>query len=61
MTGTRSIARRVASGVGWAAVVAGALVALVIAGPLVVGDHPHTDLSGSMEPVISPGDATADS
>lgn len=56
MTGTRSIARRVANGVGWAIVVASATLALVIAGPLVVGDQPHTDLSGSMEPAISPGD-----
>lgn len=56
MTGTRSIARRVANGVGWAIVVAGALLALLVAGPLVVGDNPHTDLSGSMEPAISPGD-----
>lgn len=56
MSGTRSIARRVANGVGWAIVVAGATLALVIAGPLVVGDQPHTDLSGSMEPAISPGD-----
>ena len=56
MTGSRSIPRRIANGVGWAIVVAGALLALLIAGPLVVGDHPHTDLSGSMEPTISPGD-----
>jgi signal peptidase I len=56
VTGSRSIPRRVANGVGWAIVVAGALLALLVAGPLVVGDHPHTDLSGSMEPTISPGD-----
>lgn len=56
MTGSRSIQRRIAGVVGWAVVVAGALLALLIAGPLVVGDHPHTDLSGSMEPTISPGD-----
>jgi signal peptidase len=56
VTGSRSIHRRIANGVGWAIVVAGALLALLIAGPLVVGDHPHTDLSGSMEPTISPGD-----
>lgn len=60
MTGSPSIRRRVANGLGWAIVVAGALLALVIAGPLVVGDHPHTDLSGSMEPVISPGDVVID-
>ncbi len=56
MTGSRSIPRRIANAIGWAVVVAGALLALVIAGPLALGDHPHTDLSGSMEPVISPGD-----
>jgi signal peptidase len=56
VTGSHSIARRVANGFGWAIVVAGALLALLIAGPLVIGDHPHTDLSGSMEPTISPGD-----
>jgi signal peptidase I len=56
VTGSRSIPRRIANGVGWAIVVAGALLALLIAGPLALGDHPHTDLSGSMEPTISPGD-----
>jgi len=60
VTGSRPIARRVANGIGWAIVVAGALLALVIAGPLVVGDHPHTDLSGSMEPTIAPGDVVID-
>jgi len=50
----------VANGVGWAIVVAGAILALLIAGPLLVGDHPHTDLSGSMEPAISPGDVVID-
>lgn len=60
MTGSRSTARRVANGVGWAIVVAGAILALLIAGPLLVGDHPHTDLSGSMEPAISPGDVVID-
>jgi signal peptidase len=40
--------------------VAGALLALVLAGPIALGDHPHTDLSGSMEPVISPGDVVMD-
>jgi signal peptidase len=56
VTGSRSIPRRIANGIGWAIVVAGALLALLIAGPLALGDHPHTDLSGSMEPTISPGD-----
>src|ERR1700760_810697 len=32
------------------------LVTLLIAGPLALGDHPQTDLTGSMEPTISPGD-----
>jgi signal peptidase len=56
VTGSRSIARRAATGVGWAIVVAGAILALLIAGPLALGDTPHTDLSGSMEPKIAPGD-----
>jgi signal peptidase I len=60
VTGSRSIARRVATWIGWAIVVAGALLALVLAGPMVVGDHPHTDLSGSMEPAIHPGDVVMD-
>ncbi len=60
MRRSRSIARRVVNGLGWALVVAGAILALAIAGPLVVGDHPHTDLSGSMEPAISPGDVVID-
>jgi signal peptidase len=60
VTGSRSIPRRIATCIGWAIVVAGALLALLIAGPLVVGDHPHTDLSGSMEPAISPGDVVID-
>lgn len=60
MTRSSSIARRIAAGVGWAIVVAGAALALLIAGPLVVGDHPHTDLTGSMEPAISPGDVVID-
>jgi signal peptidase len=56
VTGSRSIARRATTGVGWAIVVAGAILALLIAGPLALGDTPHTDLSGSMEPKIAPGD-----
>lgn len=60
MRGSRSIPRRIANGIGWAIVVAGALLALLIAGPLVVGDSPHTDLSGSMEPAIAPGDVIID-
>lgn len=60
MTGSRSIPRQIANGIGWAIVVAGAFLALVIAGPLALGDHPHTDLSGSMEPAISAGDVVID-
>jgi signal peptidase len=60
VTGSRSIARQAANGLGWAVVVTGVLLALVLAGPLALGDHPHTDLSGSMEPVISPGDVVMD-
>jgi signal peptidase len=50
----------VGTGLGWAIVVAGAILALAIAGPLAFGDHPHTDLTGSMEPAISPGDVVID-
>jgi signal peptidase len=60
VTGSPSIPRRVANWIGWAFLVAGALLALLIAGPLVLGDHPHTDLTGSMEPTISPGDVVID-
>jgi signal peptidase I len=56
VTGSPSIARQIANGVGWAVMVAGAVLALLIAGPMLLGDHPHTDLTGSMEPTISPGD-----
>jgi signal peptidase len=60
VTGSRKIARRLADVAVWAIVIAGALLALVIAGPLALGDHPHTDLTGSMEPAISPGDVVID-
>lgn len=60
MNGTRSIARRLVNVLVWALVIAGAALALLIAGPLALGDHPHTDLSGSMEPVIAPGDVVID-
>jgi signal peptidase len=60
VTGSPSIPRRIANWIGWAVLVAGALLALVLAGPIALGDHPHTDLSGSMEPVISPGDVVMD-
>ena len=56
MTGSQSIPHQIATGVVWAIMVAGALLALLIAGPLALGDHPQTDLTGSMEPTISPGD-----
>ncbi len=51
-----SIPRQLVSGVGWAVLLAGALIALAVAGPLLIGDHPRTDLTGSMEPTISAGD-----
>jgi signal peptidase I len=60
VTGSPSIPRRIANWIGWAVLVAGALLALLLAGPIALGDHPHTDLSGSMEPVISPGDVVMD-
>lgn len=56
MTASGSIWRRLAGLVGWAVLAAGVALALAVAGPLAFGDHPHTDLSGSMEPAISPGD-----
>src|SRR4029077_265338 len=52
--------QQIATGVVWAIMVAGALLALLIAGPLALGDHPHTDLTGTMEPTISPGDVVID-
>lgn len=60
MTGSPQIVRRLADLLVWTIVIAGALLALVIAGPLALGDHPHTDLSGSMEPTIAPGDVVID-
>lgn len=45
---------------GWAVVAVGVALALAIAGPLAFGDHPHTVLTGSMEPAISPGDVVID-
>jgi signal peptidase I len=60
VSGSPSIARQIVTGVVWALVTAGALLALLIAGPIALGDHPHTDLTGSMEPVISPGDVVVD-
>jgi signal peptidase I len=56
VTGSESILQQITKGVVWAVMVAGALLALVLAGPLALGDHPQTDLTGSMEPTISPGD-----
>jgi signal peptidase len=56
VTGSQSIPHQIATGVVWTIMVAGALLALLIAGPLALGDHPATDLTGSMEPTISPGD-----
>jgi signal peptidase I len=60
VSGSPSIARQLANGLGWAVMIAGAALALLIAGPLVLGDSPHTDLTGSMEPTISPGDVVID-
>jgi signal peptidase len=36
------------------------LLALAIAGPLAIGDRPHTVLTGSMEPTIAAGDVVVD-
>jgi signal peptidase I len=60
VTPSRSTWRRLAGLAGWAALAVGVAMALAIAGPLAFGDHPHTDLSGSMEPAISPGDVVVD-
>ena len=60
MSAGRPIWRRLAGLAGWAVLAAGVALALAIAGPLAFGDHPHTDLSGSMEPAISPGDVVVD-
>lgn len=40
----------------WILGIAGATLALAIAGPLAFGARPYTVLTGSMEPAISPGD-----
>src|SRR5215471_14354020 len=55
-----TIPRQVARGAGWAVLAAGVALALAIAGPLAFGDRPHTVLTGSMEPAISPGDVVID-
>jgi signal peptidase len=60
VNGSRSIARRLIGLMVWAFVIAGAAPALLVAGPLALGDHPRTDLSGSMEPTIAPGDVVID-
>jgi signal peptidase I len=60
VNGSRTIARGLVNALVWVVVIAGAALALLIAGPLALGDHPHTDLSGSMEPAISPGDVVID-
>ena len=60
MTASQSIPRQIAKGVVWAVMVTGVLLALLVAGPLALGDHPATDLTGSMEPTISPGDVVID-
>lgn len=55
-----SILRQIGRGIGWGALVAALLLALAIAGPLAFGARPHTVLTGSMEPAISPGDVVID-
>ncbi|HEX5609665.1 MAG TPA: signal peptidase I [Solirubrobacterales bacterium] len=51
-----TITRQLARGAGWAAVIAAAALVAAIALPLCFGARPHTVLTGSMEPAISPGD-----
>lgn len=60
MSARRSSLRRLAGVAGWAMVAGGVALALAIAGPLAFGDRPHTVLTGSMEPAISPGDVVID-
>jgi signal peptidase I len=60
VTGSPTIPRQIANGVVWAVMVAGAALTLAVAGPLALGDHPHTDLTGSMVPAIHPGDVVID-
>lgn len=57
---TPTIPRQIARGAGWAALAAGLLLALAIAGPLAFGARPHTVLTGSMEPTIAAGDVVID-
>jgi signal peptidase I len=52
--------RQIARGCGWAAIVVAALLVAAIALPLAFGARPHTVLTGSMEPVIAPGDVVID-
>ena len=54
------IPRQILNGVGWAVVAAAAALVLAVAGPLAFGDHPHTVLTGSMEPTIAAGDVVID-
>ncbi len=55
-----TIPRQVGRGLGWAALAVVVLLALAVAGPLAVGDRPHTVLTGSMEPTIAAGDVVVD-
>ncbi|HEX5714205.1 MAG TPA: signal peptidase I [Solirubrobacterales bacterium] len=48
--------RPIGRGLGWAALAVAALLVAAIALPLAFGARPHTVLTGSMEPAISPGD-----
>jgi signal peptidase len=57
---TPTILRRVGRGLCWAALTVAVLLAVAVAGPLAIGDRPHTDLTGSMEPAISAGDVVID-
>ncbi|HSS34192.1 MAG TPA: signal peptidase I [Solirubrobacterales bacterium] len=56
MASAHGIPRQIANGFGWAFLVAGVALAVAVAGPLAIGDHPRTDLTGSMEPTIAAGD-----
>jgi signal peptidase I len=55
-----TVPRQIARGLGWGALAAAVLLALAIALPLAFGARPHTVLTGSMEPAISPGDVVID-
>lgn len=55
-----SLGRQLARGAGWAAGAVALVAALAVLGPIAFGYRPHTVLTGSMEPAISPGDVVVE-